>query len=56
VLLVASDDADEEDLGRFEAEVPQAEIHRPGGVGHDVLVDGYPDVVHFVGDWLERRS
>jgi pimeloyl-ACP methyl ester carboxylesterase len=56
VLLVASDDADEEDLGRFEAEVPQAEIHRPGGVGHDVLVDGYPNVVHFVGEWLERRS
>lgn len=56
VLLVASDDAYEEDLRRFGADVPQAEIHRPGGLGHDVLVDGYPDVVDFVGDWLERVS
>jgi pimeloyl-ACP methyl ester carboxylesterase len=54
VLLVASDDADEDDLARFARDVPQAEIHQPGGVGHDVLVDGYPDVVHFVGAWLER--
>jgi pimeloyl-ACP methyl ester carboxylesterase len=56
VLLVASDDADEDDLARFATEVPEAEIHQPGGVGHDVLVDGYPEVVDFVGTWLERVS
>ena len=54
VLLVASDDAGQDDLASLAAQVPQAEIHQPGGVGHDVLVDGYPDVVHFVGTWLER--
>ncbi len=56
VLVVASDDAGEDDLARLASEVPQAEIHQPGGLGHDVLVDGYPDVVHFVGAWLERVS
>jgi pimeloyl-ACP methyl ester carboxylesterase len=56
VLLVASDDAGEDDLARFARDVPQAEIHQPGGVGHDVLVDGYPEVVDFVGTWLERVS
>jgi hypothetical protein len=56
VLLVASDDAAEDDLMRFGTDAPQAEIHRPGGLGHDVLIDGGPDVVHFVGAWLERLS
>jgi pimeloyl-ACP methyl ester carboxylesterase len=55
ILLVASDEAPEEDLAGFAADVPQAEIHRPGGLGHDVLIDGYPDVVEYVGAWLERR-
>ena len=54
ILLVASDEAPEEDLAGFAADVPQAEIHRPGRVGHDVLVDGYPEVVDYVGAWLKR--
>ena len=53
VLLVVSDDAAADDLAQFAADVPQAEIHRPGGVGHDVLIDGGPELVHFVGAWLE---
>jgi pimeloyl-ACP methyl ester carboxylesterase len=56
ILLVASDEAPEADLAGFAADVPQAEIHRPGRVGHDVLVDGYPDVVDYVGAWLERYA
>jgi pimeloyl-ACP methyl ester carboxylesterase len=56
VLLVASDDAAEEDLTRFAAEVPQAEIYRPGGVGHDVLVDGGPRVIAFVAAWLRANA
>jgi pimeloyl-ACP methyl ester carboxylesterase len=53
VLLVASDDAAADDLARLAADVPHAEIDRPGGVGHDVLIDGGPEVVHFLGAWLE---
>jgi lipase len=56
LLLVASDDADEADLGRFADEVPQAEIYRPGGVGHDVLIDGGPRVIAFVADWLRANG
>ena len=56
VLLLASDDAAEEDLARFSAEVPQAEIYRPGGVGHDVLIDGGPPVIAFVADWLRAKG
>jgi pimeloyl-ACP methyl ester carboxylesterase len=56
ILLVASDEAPEEDLTEFAAAVPQAEIYRPGGVGHDVLVDGYPGVVDYIGAWLERYA
>jgi pimeloyl-ACP methyl ester carboxylesterase len=53
VLLVVSDDAAEDDLAQFAADVPQAEIHQPGGLGHDVLIDGGPEIVHFLGAWLE---
>jgi pimeloyl-ACP methyl ester carboxylesterase len=53
VLLVVSDDAAEADLAQFAADVPQAEIHQPGGLGHDVLIDGGPEIVHFLGAWLE---
>ena len=53
ILLVASDEAPDEALTAFAADVPQAEIYRPGGVGHDVFVDGYPDVVDYVSAWLE---
>ena len=52
VLLVAGAHAGDADLGRFADEVPQAEIYRPGGVGHDVLIDGGPRVIAFVADWL----
>jgi pimeloyl-ACP methyl ester carboxylesterase len=52
VLVVASDDAAEEDLVRFAAEVPQAEIYRPGRVGHNVLIDGGPRVIAFVAAWI----
>jgi pimeloyl-ACP methyl ester carboxylesterase len=54
VLLVASGEAADEDLRRFAAGVPQAEIHRADGTGHDVLADGGPDVVRVVGEWLDR--
>jgi pimeloyl-ACP methyl ester carboxylesterase len=52
VLLVASKAASEEDLTRFTADVPQADIRRLAGANHDVLNDGGPEVVRFVGDWL----
>jgi pimeloyl-ACP methyl ester carboxylesterase len=42
VLLVAAGDAATKDLARFRADVPQAEIHRMEGAGHDVLADGGP--------------
>jgi hypothetical protein len=56
ILLVVSDDAAADDLARFASDVPKAEIHQPGGLGHDVLIDGGADVVHFVGAWIERLS
>jgi pimeloyl-ACP methyl ester carboxylesterase len=54
VLLVTAGDAPEEDLARFAAEVPQAEIYRAEGTGHGVLRDGGPEVVRVVGEWLVR--
>jgi pimeloyl-ACP methyl ester carboxylesterase len=56
VLLVAAGDADEEELARFMAAVPQAVVHRAPGTGHDVLVDGGPEVIHLVGRWLETAG
>jgi pimeloyl-ACP methyl ester carboxylesterase len=56
VLAVVEGDALDEDLGRFAAAVPQAEIHRVEGAGHDVLVDGGPPVVAAVGAWLTARD
>ena len=56
VLLVAAGDADEEDLRQFAADVPQAEIIRAEGTGHDVLTDGGPEVVDVIGRWLASRS
>jgi len=55
VLLVASGDAPKDDLARFAADVPQAEIYRAEGTGHDVLKDGGPEVVRRVGEWLVSR-
>lgn len=56
VLLVAAGDADEEDLRKFAADVPQAEIVRAEGTGHDVLTDGGPEVVDLIGRWLTALS
>lgn len=56
ILLVAADEADEPDLARFAADVPQAEVRRPGGVGHDVLIDGGPAVIALVADWLAANG
>jgi pimeloyl-ACP methyl ester carboxylesterase len=56
VLLVAAGDAAEEDLVQFAADVPQAEIVRAEGTGHDVLTDGGPEVVHVVGKWLKAND
>jgi pimeloyl-ACP methyl ester carboxylesterase len=56
VLLVAAGDAAEEDLVQFAADVPQAEIVRAEGTGHDVVTDGGPEVVHVVGKWLKAND
>jgi hypothetical protein len=52
ILVVAA----EKDLARFAVDVPQAEIRRPGGVGHDVLIDGGPAVISLVADWLAANG
>jgi pimeloyl-ACP methyl ester carboxylesterase len=54
VLVVASAEARRADLDRFAVDVPQAEILRPEGAGHDVLGDGGPELVRSVGRWLSR--
>jgi pimeloyl-ACP methyl ester carboxylesterase len=56
VLLVTAGDAAEEDLVQFAADVPQAEIVRAEGTGHDVLTDGGPEVVQVVGKWLKAND
>ena len=52
VLVVVAGEAPEEDVNRFAAEVPRAEIRRVDGAAHDVLTDGGPDVVDAIGRWL----
>jgi pimeloyl-ACP methyl ester carboxylesterase len=56
VLLVPAAAAAEAHLNRFAADVPQAEIARVEGVGHDVLSDGGPEVVDLVGRWLAEHA
>lgn len=56
VLLVASENASEEALARFAVDVPQAEIRRSEGAGHDVLADGGPALVERVCDWLDGNG
>ena len=56
VLVVASGDAPQKDLAKFAADVPQADIYRAEGTGHDVLVDGGPAVVRVVGAWLKANG
>jgi hypothetical protein len=48
VLLVASQDASEEDLADFAADLPQAR--------HDVLADGGPALVGLVCDWFDENG
>jgi pimeloyl-ACP methyl ester carboxylesterase len=55
VLLVAAAWAADDDLSRFTTDVPQAELLRPAGVGHDVLGDGGPEVVLQVADWVRAQ-
>ncbi len=55
VLLLAAADAPERDLARFAAEVPQADVRRVEGAGHDVLADGGAETVDAVGEWLRSR-
>jgi pimeloyl-ACP methyl ester carboxylesterase len=54
ILLVAAGETPEDDLARFAAAVPQAEIHRASGAGHDVLGEGGPAVLSIIGAWLGR--
>jgi len=56
ILLVAAGDAPEADLAQFAADVPQVEIVIAEGTGHDILVDGWPEVVHLVGQWLAAND
>ncbi len=56
MLLVAAGDAAEEDLVQFAADVPQAEIVRAEGTGHDDLTEGGPEVVHVFGNWLKAND
>jgi len=54
VLLIVATGADEHDLRRFAAEVPQAEIIRAEKAGHDVLAEGGQEIVDAIGAWLEE--
>jgi hypothetical protein len=56
VLVVACGDAPDEDLIQFAADVPQAEILRAEGTGHDVLTDARPKAVHAIGGWLKKNA
>lgn len=56
VLLVASGDAPPEELAQFSADIPQAEILVAEGMGHDVLADGGPTIVHAIGKWLGQNA
>jgi pimeloyl-ACP methyl ester carboxylesterase len=54
VLLIVAGDAHEQDLRRFAADVPQAEIIRAEKAGHDVLAEGGHKIVDVIGAWLEE--
>ena len=56
LLVIVAGDAAAEDLTRFAAAVPQAEIHRIDRAGHDVLTDGGPEVVREIGEWLQANG
>ena len=55
VLLVVPSDIDAEEFARFRADVPQAQVIRVAGSGHDVLARGGPMAVRAVGRWLSTR-
>jgi pimeloyl-ACP methyl ester carboxylesterase len=52
VLLVAAGDAPQTELEQLARDVPQAEIHRVEGFGHNVLADGGHTVADLLVDWL----
>lgn len=56
MLLVAAGLASEDDLTRFAIDIPQAEIQRLEGSGHDVLTDGGSAIVETIGAWLEANA
>jgi pimeloyl-ACP methyl ester carboxylesterase len=56
VLIVAAGDASDVDLAGFASDVPQAEVRRIDGAGHDVLGDGGPDVVRAVARWIVHSA
>lgn len=56
VLVVTAGDARPENLTRFAADVPQAELRVVEGAGHDVLTDGGPEIVRAVGEWLQANT
>ncbi len=55
VLLVVPSDTDADEFTRFRADVPQAQVIRVAGSGHDVLARGGPMAVRAVGRWLSTR-
>lgn len=56
ILLVAADTAEDADLDRFRAAVPQATVERLPGTGRDVCRDQPQQVVVLVGEWLARHA
>ena len=54
VLLVAAATADDGDVARFRAAVPQTSVERLADAGHDVCRDQPVRVAELVGGWLRR--
>jgi pimeloyl-ACP methyl ester carboxylesterase len=58
VLLLAAEEAPIDALEQFASAVPQTEIHRVAGAGHDVATDAPAEVAAHLTSWLneQRRS
>lgn len=54
VLLLAAEDAPTEELERFTRAVPQVEVKRVAGAGHDIVTDALETVTALLGPWLTR--
>jgi pimeloyl-ACP methyl ester carboxylesterase len=52
VLLLAAEEAPSEELSRFTKALPQAEVKRVAGAGHDVVTDEPATVTDLVASWL----